>query len=136
MKHAKRAKRGFTLMETTVAAVVLLALLAMTAQLAGSAAAHRRAIRNHEIALCEADNIMERLFALDPKRLSVETVAGWRLSDETLAAIPEAKLHIEMAGDPAVPGTIRLAVVIAWPGPEGEPEHRERLVAWRSGGKL
>lgn len=117
--------RGFTLIELTGCAVMLVVATGLVAELAASLAAEARALDQRALALREADNALERLVAAGP--------TAWRSADavpseNAQASLPGAAMKIK-AG-PESDGLIRLTVEVTWNRRAGEPARPVRLTTW------
>ena len=128
---------GFTLLELSVAAVVLMLVMAITVQVLGWAAAERRAAERRRWAAQEAANVMERLTSRPWDSLTAEAAAAVELSPQARAVLPEGELAIEVTSQPGPPRAKRLIVAVRWQRPAGQPAASVRLTSWiyRPGGE-
>lgn len=132
--------RGMTLIEVSVAGVLLAVLITVSLQLMGATAARRRAVEDRQTAGVEASNVMERLAALPWEELTPENVAAVRLSSEARKTLCEGRLEIDVArpGDEPLLDQKRITVSVGWQDRSGAPQRPVRLVSWRyrtDGGK-
>jgi len=127
-------RRGFTLVEAMVGAMLLAVAATICLQLLTLSTAAGRAADQRRLAAREAANIMERLMARPIDQLTPETIQGIELSKEATEALPEAQLAIRLdrQADDRPPAT-RLTLTLAWQGHGGRPAAPLRLVAWRYG---
>ena len=121
---------GFTLLEVSVAAVVLVLVMAITVQVLGWATAERRAAERRQWARQEATNVLERLTAQPWDRLTAESAAMLELSPQARAVLPEGELRIEVTSQPGPPRAKRLSVDVRWQRPAGQPDASVRLTTW------
>lgn len=137
VRHSAR-RRGFTLLEVSVAAAVLVMLMAVTVQMLGWAAGERRAAERRQWALQEATNVLERLTAQSWASLTAEAVASVELSPQARAVLPDAELKIEVTSRPGPPSAKQLVVDVRWQRPAGQSVASVRLSSWvyrRGGGE-
>ena len=139
-------RRGFTLLEVSVAGVLLAVLMAAAVQMLGWVAAERRALERRQWAMQEAANVMERITARPWESLSPDpdpdpdresgSLASVELSSHARDVLPEAELHVTVADEPEQPDAKRLVVVVRWQRRPGEPAAQVRLTSWvyRRGG--
>ena len=124
-------RRGMSLLEVSVAGVLLAALLTVCVQFLGATAARRRAMEDRQTAILEAGNVMERLGARQWHELTPETARAMELSEEAQQSLAEARLEVEVAEVPDEAGARRVAVAVHWEDGSGRPQRPVRLVAWR-----
>ncbi len=74
-RFRRSRRRGFGLVEMTIACVLLAAAMAATLQVVGWVALERRAVERRERAVLEASNLMERIAARPWDELTTEALA-------------------------------------------------------------
>lgn len=124
-------RRGMSLMEVTVAGVLLGVLLAVCLQMLAAMAGHRRALEERQTAIVEASNVIERLSAAPWDALVQEEVAAIDLSDWAKGALPEGRLDVEVTPSGDSPEARRIVVAVHWRDASGNAARPVRLVAWR-----
>ena len=123
-------RRGFTLLEVSVAGLLLAILMAITVQMLGWVASERRATERRQWAIQEAANVMEQLAAQSWEKLTSDHVAAIELSAQARQVLPDAELQVTVVVEPEQPGTKRLSVTVRWqPRPE-QPAAQARLTSW------
>ena len=127
--HKKLTPRGFTLLEVVIAGTLLGAVLIVSARMIWSVARQREAILDRQTALCEAGNVMERLFARPWGDLSDDAVKGVRLSDDFQRALPGGELTIQLIGLTEDPPAKRILVKVSWSHDPDRPQRSVQLVA-------
>ena len=134
-------RRAFTLLEVSVAGVLLVALMAAAVQMLAWVAAERRASERRQWAMQEAANVMERITAQPWESLTSEDPDSGRLASVELSPhaqqmLPEAELHVTVASEPEQPDAKRLIVAVRWQRRPGEQPAQVRLTSWvyRRGG--
>ena len=90
----------------------------------------QRAAAQRQIAAFEADNLMERLTALDWEDLVPEKTDAWKLSDETARQLSDPRLSIRITVVPGEPAAKRIAVAVAWKTHSGTQVAPVRVDAW------
>lgn len=124
-------RSGFTVMELTVATIMLGMILAVTVKFVTAMSARRLAVEHEQAAIREAGNVMERLASRPWDQLSPESVRDLQLSDEARQTLPGAELQVRLAtpekeGDPK-----QIAVEIRWPERSDGPPRTVRVAAWK-----
>jgi len=124
-------RRGVTILEVTVAGVLLVAMMTVCLEFLQAAAAQRRAIRQRQTAIQEAANVMERLSARPWEELSPQGVAGLELSQAARSLLPDGKLAVEVISPADEPGAKQIVVAVGWEDDSGGSAWPIRLTAWR-----
>ncbi len=124
-------RRGFSLLEVIVASVLLGALMTTCLQLLHLTAAHHRATESRQLAIREADNVMQRLAAARFDDLTPEAARQIQLSEEASRGLPGAKLAVEVRDVPDRSDARRIVVRIEWQDRTGRSVRPVELVAWR-----
>ena len=132
-----RRRKGFSLLELVVAAIVLGAILAVVLKFYAAMAAREVAVRHRDVAAREAANVLERLWQWPWDQLTAEKARDLRLCEEAEQALPGAELAVEISQPAQEPDAKRIAVEIRWPERPDEPPAPVRLVAsrYRNAGK-
>jgi hypothetical protein len=128
-------RRGVTVLELSIATILVATVLAGTAQLLSVVAAQQRESERRLAALHEAANHMERLAVWPWDELTSENLAQLQLSPETSQALPQGLLRVQVTDGAAAgeenPVGKRLSVEVAWRNSAGREVEPVRLVAWR-----
>ncbi len=124
-------RRGTTLLEVTVAAAMLMGMMAVCLQMFGAVAAQNRAAEIRQTAVREAANAMERLRAVSWDELTAKNLQNVRLSEEASRALPGGELRIESTVPTDESDAKRIAVSVRWQDRTGRFMQPVRLVAWR-----
>lgn len=124
-------RRGFTLMETLVAGVILAATLTVCLQMLVTFAARNRAIRIRQTAIQEAANAMERLAASSWDDLTPGRVKNMRLGEEARQVLPGGKLEIDITPASEGPEAKRITAIVSWTSPHDPSTRSVRLLAWK-----
>jgi type II secretory pathway pseudopilin PulG len=139
----RRSRRGITVVEATVALVVIGAAATVGARTLFSAAGHRRATAQRSTAAIEVANAMEHAMASDlPSDLSTGAApsdAATRevrpLSKEAARVLPQGELTVSIEPPTEVEGgaalSQRVAVELRWKNSAGEWAAPARLSAWK-----
>lgn len=134
----RRAREGYLLLEVAAATLLLTAVMMMTAGAVRLRLATARHAQQQQLALEEANNLLERLTAGSPQSVSTggATPAGEspatsetsQLSEAALMALPDAKLRVTVDDDQL--GLRRIRVEIDWQVRSGQRSHAVKLVGW------
>ena len=124
-------RRGMTLIETTVAMVVLGAAILAVAQLVAHISLQRLVAERAALAHEEAANRMEQLFALPWKTLGDESATELQLSDACLQRLPSPELKISVGPPDGKPVQRKIRVEVTWADVSGQHRHNASLTAWR-----
>ena len=124
-------RKGVTILEVTVAAVLLGTLMMVCLHLLSAASAQRRALDQRQAAIIELSNEMERLSALPWTELTRLKPADERISPWAQAILPEAKLTVELAAPAGDPAARRITASLRWQDPNGRFLPPVTLTAWK-----
>jgi Tfp pilus assembly protein PilV len=122
-------RRGISLVEVTVAAVVLSALVLMLGQSVGWVATARKDADRRQVALLEAGNVMEQITALPFEEIDNKRGREVRLSDYAHQLLGADALVVEVQAVEGEPKSKRISVGVGYK----EPKDRQgliRLTAW------
>jgi type II secretory pathway pseudopilin PulG len=131
VKRKSGRRRGASLIETTIAAVLLATLLVGVAQLVTMASVQQRVQARRQIAALEAANTLDRLTTDQWERLEPQPAAKVALSKRARQSLPQGRLTVEIEAIPGEPAGRLIAVEVTWTGPAGEHVAPLRLVAFR-----
>jgi hypothetical protein len=120
-----------TLIETTVAMVVLGAAIVAVAQLVAHISVQRLVAERDALAHEEAANHMEQLFALPWEKLSNESAAKMQLSDVCLQRLSSPELSVSVGPPDGKPVQRRMNVDVSWLDGSGHHRNHATLTAWR-----
>ena len=130
IRHRSTRRRGFTLMETFVAAVVFGTVLTTFLPLMHSVRQQQRATDQHLLALREVDNVLELLSQRPWRELTAEELSKLALADDVKTRLPQSALRIEVDEPAEQPPSKRVAVHVSWTPRSGRPLQSVRVVAW------
>lgn len=124
-------RRGYTILEATIALGVLAVALVAVAQSVVLAAQQRRVTQRRQLARQAADNALERLFALPWKDLTPETAATTKLLAGVEDYLPGATLTVAVEEVAGPPQAKRVRVEVGWNDAAGAVASPVSLTAWR-----
>jgi len=116
------ARRGFTLIELTIAAALLGLLVGALSQFIGRWEAARRAADERRFALSAIENLMERATVLDFDPAAAEEELQGRLNS------PRVEFRIS---EPDDLGLIAMTASLSWQNAQGERTSPVTLTAWK-----
>ncbi|MEW4569891.1 prepilin-type N-terminal cleavage/methylation domain-containing protein [Tautonia sp. JC769] len=122
-----RARGGFTLIEASVAVVLLMVGMTATLQAVSWMARERLALDRHAVAIREAEHALDRLV-----RREVEPDEVATLSPDATRALPEGTIEVDRrleTGDG--PAMERLTVTLRYRTRPGITARSVRLTTWR-----
>ncbi|MEX0715865.1 MAG: hypothetical protein WD066_04725 [Planctomycetaceae bacterium] len=123
-------RRGSLVIELIAGLGVIGAVAAMALPLLTAVEAHRRATERRQIALVEAENILERLSLAPWDEIDGESAKSVELPPRCREALPGAELAVAVSDPTGVPPAKRIAVRIAWREGESSAVAAVRLVMW------
>jgi prepilin-type N-terminal cleavage/methylation domain-containing protein len=124
-------RRGFTILELTVAMVILGALMTLCVKWVAATGGQSREARWRQTASCEAANVMERLTAQTWDELSPQGAAKVSLSEEARRTLPGGAVAVQVTQPADEPEAKEIAVTVRWRPRSDTPEANVRLVAWK-----
>ena len=131
-QYSKRldSRRGFTVPEVLVAAVVLGAALTVSVQMLSAVAASDREAARRTTALAEAGNTLEQLTSTSWEKLTPELAAATELSPSAASQLPGGASKVNIEELDTQPPAKRMSVEVRWQGRQGRPVAPVRLTAW------
>lgn len=123
-------RRGTTLVEVVVTAVLLGTVFVVAVPTIGWVGYARRAAERRVQATLEVENIMERLTARDWDEITNDAAAAVELSDAVRAQLPGANLECTVEENAESPAEKRVSVRLSWSDRAGHTVAPVRLVAW------
>jgi hypothetical protein len=129
-------RAGYSLIELTIAGLLLGTAMGLIAPSLIWVARERRAAERRQEALQEVQNILERLTAQPWESVTSEAAGRIRLDERLSSQLPEARLTVEVSMLPDDPDAKRLFVELRWVNGPGKNAAPVRLTAWiyRRGG--
>jgi hypothetical protein len=123
-------RAAFTLLELSVAGVLLVAVMALSVQVLGWVAAEKRAAMRRQWALEEAANVMDRVTALPLDRLLSQPEMEVTLSSQAQEVLPEGEVRVELIREPREVDARRVVVQVRWQLRPGQFAAPVRLTSW------
>jgi prepilin-type N-terminal cleavage/methylation domain-containing protein len=113
-KGGAQARRGVTLVETTIALAVLAVLGAIVAQCVVWSVRERARLAAHQAALELCANVLEAARAQPWERLDKKWADGQGIPSETADLLPEGKLVVTLEPGQPLPQSRRVTVEVRW----------------------
>jgi Tfp pilus assembly protein PilE len=124
-------RRGYNIIELTVATVILVALMGVSLKWFVATAGQRRAEDRRRAALCEAASALERLAVRPWEELTPEGAPKLAASLELPKSLPGGQLLAQVTQPGGEPEAKILAVTVRWQSRQEAPAEQVRLVAWK-----
>ena len=124
-------RSGFSILEITVASMLLGTLATLCVQYCHAMAVRRAIVERQKSAIQEASNLLEILAARPWEELTPHVADTQQLSERVMRTVPDARLEIEIGLPMGRPPAKRIAVEIHWPADQHAPAKPVRLVTWR-----
>jgi hypothetical protein len=141
IEHTPRRRRaGFTLMEVTIAFIIIGAAMMTLTQTIWLTRQQMRLVDRQFVATQELANVMERLALVPFDQLTNDRLPNFEPSPELLRVAKQAKIVVEVSEVAGPPAGKRLRAKVSWPTlaregevPEGSPSSQEtfELVTFR-----
>lgn len=129
-RGAAVTRRGYTLIELTIASLLLGTAMGLIAPTLIWVTRERRASERRQEALQEVQNILERLTARPWAQVTPELAGETQLDEQVRNQLPDAKLVVEVSVDTDDAEAKRISVELKWKnGPEQTPAP-VRLTTW------
>jgi Tfp pilus assembly protein PilV len=126
-----RTRRATSVVEMTLALLVLTVVVTSLAQLLTTAAAHRRVSEQRRLAAQEAANQAERIALLTWDEATTERLSALKPSDALLAAIPAATVKVALTDEAGPPASKRVRIEVRWTNAGGQAVEPVGLTVWK-----
>src|SRR5687768_18433715 len=125
-----RTRRAISVLEMTLALLVLTVVATSLAQLLTMAAAHRRTSEQRRLATQEVANQAERIALLTWDNATAERLAELKPSEALLAVVPAATLQIAAENEAGPPAAKRVRIEVHWADATGQAVEPVGLTMW------
>jgi Tfp pilus assembly protein PilV len=125
------ARRGMTLLETTVALFIASAVVLAILQLVSITARQRRTLEEKRIALQEVANQAERIAQLPWEKTAPEELNQWQPGEDLLAVVPQAKCTVDVTAEAGPPLGRKIRLLITETSAANEPTELAALTVWK-----
>jgi|SRR3954451_15357489 prepilin-type N-terminal cleavage/methylation domain-containing protein len=122
-------RRGFTLLELSVAAAMLAMLMASAVQMIRLVSSHQRAAERRVVALEAVQSVADEIGNMRWDTVTIESAKQVTIPKPLQSYLPGATLNVAM-NDEATPVSKRLRIELSWPGADGKPVAPVRLTTW------
>ncbi len=130
MRTAATRRRGYGLIELSMAVLLLALAMAMVVQMASWIGSERRGAGRRQVAMQEAANLMERLTARPWSELTPALGRSQALSEPAKATLRDGTLDVAIGPAEGEPSARSIAIRIGWGDATGGRVAPVRLVAW------
>ena len=124
-------RRALTVLEVTLALLILSFAVVGLLQILTLAASQRRSTEVRRLAVEELANQAEAIALAPWEVLTAEKLAARQPSAELLAAAPSVKLSITASDEAGLPAAKRIQLSAVWTTPAGESAQPVKLTVWR-----
>jgi len=124
-----RNRRGATLIELTAAMSLVAAAATLTFELAARAVLTRQEAREHQWAVQETANTMQRIMVQPYADITTQQLAAWRPSAAAAEVLRGAELSAEVTEQTAPPSK-RIVVRLRWHDRRGQWNRPVQLIGW------
>lgn len=131
LSRTSRSRPGATLIEVTVALVILAAAMLALAQMVALAARQRRLTEARRLAMEEVANQAERVAALPWDKVQPDEFTGWEPSAGLTSALPAAECKANVTPEPGPPAARRVRLEIHWTDAAGQAAPPVGLTLWK-----
>jgi Tfp pilus assembly protein PilV len=126
-----RRRHGLSVLEVTLALLVLTVAIGGLAQLLATAAAHRRTSDQRRLALQEVANQAERIALWSYDELTAEKLGGLAKGDDLAAALPAATFQATLTDEAGPPASKRVRLEVHWTDAAGNAQQPVGLTIWK-----
>ena len=129
-RHPRAIRRGFTVIEVSLALAVLLAASILLTQFLVASSQQRKLADQRRLALEELSNRLERVMAAKWDDVNGAAIEGQEFSPTVQENLPAAKLTASVADEPGPASGKRVTLEISW------EQHGQRvspigLIGWK-----
>lgn len=124
-------RRGISVLEVTLALMILTVSITGLVQLLATAAGQRRTSETRRLAAQEVANQAERIALLTWDELTTDRLAALRPSELLTAAVPSASLRTAVETEAGPPESKRVRIEIQWTDPSGQTVEPIGLTIWQ-----
>jgi len=124
-------RRGISVLEMTLALLVLTVAVTSLAQLLTTAAAHRRTSEQRRLAVQEVANLAERIALWSWDELTAPMLGELAPSQPLLAALPSARLQTTLAEEAGPGPSKRVRLEVHWTTSAGQTVEPVGLTVWK-----
>lgn len=114
-RNSSDSRRGFTVIEVSLALAVLLAASILLTQFLVASSQQRKLADQHRLALEELSNRLERVMAAKWEDVNATVIEGQELSPSVQVNLPAAKLTASVTEEPSGPASGKqVRLEISW----------------------
>lgn len=129
-RRVRASRGGYSLIELTIASLLLGTAMGLIAPSLIWVARERRAAERRQEALQEVQNILERLTSQPWEAVTPELARETRLDERVSEQLPEARLSVDVTQTADDPDARRISVELQWLSGPGRNAAPVRLTAW------
>jgi Tfp pilus assembly protein PilV len=130
-KNRLPRRKATTLLECTVALLVLSVAMMGVAQLVVTASHQRRQSVARKLALQEIANQAERVAAMSWDEAAPDKLTRWEPSADLLAPLPDASCRVIVEDEAGPPAARRIRLEVVWSDPAGHEQQPVGVTLWK-----
>lgn len=130
IRHSSATRRGFTVIEVSLAMVTLLAAAVLLSQFLVASTQQRKLADQRRLALEEISNRLERVLAAKWEDVNAAAIEKQEFTPDVQNLLPAAKLTASVADEPGPAGGKRVRLEISWEQ-NGQRVTPLGLTAWK-----
>ena len=130
IRHSSATRRGFTVIEVSLAMVTLLAAAVLLSQFLVASTQQRKLADQRRLALEEISNRLERVLAASWDDVHAATIEQQEFTPDVRDLLPAAKLTASIHDEPGPAGGKRVRLEISWEQ-KGQRVTPLGLTAWK-----
>jgi hypothetical protein len=123
-------RRGFTVIEATIAAAMLAMLLASSMQMVRLVSAYQRTADRRIIALEAVQSVSDQIANIPWDKLTAASATTVSIPKPLQPYLPAPALRISLSEEATPVPSKQLRVELAWRGSDGQPVAPVRLTTW------
>jgi type II secretory pathway pseudopilin PulG len=123
-------RRAMSLLELTVAAALLAALMTVSVQMIRALGSQQRSVERRALAIRTVQALVEQISNTPWEELTTESVERIEIPSMVTGHLPNPKLTIAVDDEQDPVAAKRVTVELQWSGPSGQPAGPARLTTW------
>ena len=123
-------RRAMSLLEITIAAALLAALMTVSVQMIRALGGQQRSVERRALAMRTVQALAEQIGNTPWEELTAESAGLVEIPTVVATHLPESKLTVALEEEQEPIAAKRVTVQLQWNGPGGQPTGPARLTTW------